>query len=206
VSLVEDQASIQGILTFWFGENPEDLTRIEKQSKLWYRGGAKLDQEIEQRFGNDLQNAILETTLHWAENPKGGLALVVLLDQFSRHIYRRTPRAFAQDPLARAIAMRCMAATFDDELSIAERLVLYHPLHHSESLTDQEFLIDRVKSMRKSCSPNWKGYIDISLSYFEEHKNIIARFGRFPHRNEILGRESTKEELEYLKNAPHYGQ
>ena len=134
------------------------------------------------------------------------LDLVVLLDQFSRHVFRKTAQAFAQDPMARAIAYRSVNQEFDMELSVPERLFLYHPFHHSESLEDQDFGIQLVNKLLSACADEWEEHISESLDFFKGHREVIARFGRFPHRNEALGRTSTTEELDFLESAPRHGQ
>lgn len=203
---VDDQKSIKQILDYWFGNVNASAEYFKERSDVWYKGGEEQDREIKDRFGQDLQNAILETNLHWAENSTGALALVVLLDQFSRHVFRKTVQAFAQDPLARAIAYRSVNQKFDHELSIPERLFLYHPFHHSESLEDQDFGIQLVSKMLGACQDEWEEHISESLDFFKGHREVIARFGRFPHRNVVLGRTSTSEELDFLKTAPRHGQ
>lgn len=203
---VDDQKSIEKILDYWFGNVNATSEYFKDRGDVWYTGGEEQDREIKDRFGQDLQNAILETNLHWAESSNGALALVVLLDQFSRHVFRKTAQAFAQDPMARAIAYRSVNQEFDLELSVPERLFLYHPFHHSESLDDQDFGIQLVNKMRSACTDAWEKHITESLEFFNGHRDVIARFGRFPHRNEVLGRTSSPEELDFLESAPRHGQ
>lgn len=203
---VDDQKSIEKILDYWFGNVNATPEYFKDRTDVWYTGGEKQDREIKDRFGQDLQNAILETNLHWAESSHGALALVILLDQFSRHVYRKTAQAFAQDPMARAIAYRSVNQGFNMDLSVPERLFLYHPFHHSESLEDQDFGILLVNKMLSACPEGWAEHVSESLDFFNGHREVIARFGRFPHRNEALGRTSTAEELDFLESAPRHGQ
>ena len=201
-----DRRQIQEILNFWFGQIKSDGTYLKERSKLWYGSNKSTDERIKERFGKALQSAIYETNIHWAEDRSGSLALVILLDQFSRHVFRRTPEAYAQDPLARAIAMRAVNKGFDVELTIPERLFLYHPFHHSETLEDQDFGLQIVESLSNSCEPAWRDSVNSSLLFFKDHHETIARFGRFPHRNEVLGRQSTPDEEEYIKSSSSFGQ
>lgn len=206
MATVDDQKSIETIHEYWFGTISASPEYFNERSDLWYGGSHEQDVEIKERFGQDLQNAILETNLHWAEQSAGALVLVVLLDQFSRHVFRKSARAFAQDPLARAIAYRSVNQKLDEELSVPERLFLYHPFHHSESLDDQDYGIQLVETMESASHEEWKDHINESLDFFRGHRDVIARFGRFPHRNEVLERTSTEEEVDYLKSAPRHGQ
>ena len=179
---------------------------MESRSKLWYGNDKALDDHIKELFGQDLEDAILERNLHWAENPTGALALVILLDQFSRNIFRGTSKAFEQDAFARAIAYRAVNNGFEQDLSVPERLFLYHPFHHSELLDDQDFGIKLVHELIDEVAEEWQKACEESMVWFKSHRDIVAKYGRFPHRNQILGRQSSTDELEYLKSASTLGQ
>ena len=134
-------------------------------------------------------------------HPGGILALIVLLDQFSRNIYRDTPRAFSQDALALKTALKGMERGHDETLHPIERTFYYMPLMHSEDIGIQKISLDIYARLEMSCSgpPELREVLRNSREYAEKHAEIVARFGRYPHRNEILGRESTEEEIKFLE-------
>lgn len=176
------------VLEFWF---PADQARA---SKLWWGKDPQLDAEIRERFGPTLRAARAGELDHWAELARGRLALIVVLDQLSRNIHRNDPEAFAADARARALTEEGLARGHDRELQAIERLFFYLPLEHSESLDDQERCIALMQALADEFGEQYVGYVD----YAVRHRDIIARFGRFPHRNAVLGRPSTAEELEFL--------
>ncbi|WP_333003732.1 DUF924 family protein [Vibrio coralliilyticus] len=169
----------QEVLSFWFEElEPKD----------WFVSSEQLDNTITQRFGDLLQCAAKSELYSWRTNALGRLAEVIVLDQFSRNVYRNTPKAFAQDPLALALAQEAIALGKDAELSLTQQSFLYMPFMHSESLLIHERAVELFKA------PGMENNYEFEI----KHKVIIDRFGRYPHRNEILGRESTAEEIEFL--------
>lgn len=170
----------EDILNFWFTE----LTPAQ-----WWAKDDKLDTEIKSRFSAIHAKAARCELFDWRMAAKGRLAEIIILDQFSRNIFRDTPQAFAHDPLALALAQEALAVDADKALSPTERSFLYLPFMHSESAE-----IHKVAVMLYS-SPGLEGNLDFEL----QHQTIITRFGRYPHRNKILGRESTQEEIEFLK-------
>ncbi len=179
---------IERVITFWFGER--DSAELGKpRRELWFVKTAKTDAEIARRFGADMEAAADGRLNHLAETVEGALALVILLDQFPRNVFRDTPRAFATDAKARVIAREALDKDFDRELLMVQRCFLYLPFEHSEDLADQERSVELFGAL--------DGY-DV-LEYAIRHRDIVARFGHFPHRNAILGRESTPEEIEFLK-------
>lgn len=176
------QQTPKDILAFWF----EDIT-----PKQWWGRSDDFDQHIESRFGA-LHCAAGRCELYgWRESAKGRLAEIIVLDQFSRNIYRDHPKAFAYDSLALALAQTAVAVNADHELDIAQRAFLYMPYMHSESLMIHEIVIPLFSQ------PGMEANLEFEL----RHKEIIDRFGRFPHRNAILGRTSTPEEIDFLKTA-----
>ncbi|CCN45125.1 conserved hypothetical protein [Vibrio nigripulchritudo MADA3029] len=168
------------VIDFWFRElTPKD----------WFAGGEELDKLIKSRFG-DLQAQAAQCELSdWRESAQGRLAEVIVLDQFSRNIHRGTPAAFASDPLALALAQETIRLGLDKELTQTERTFLYMPFMHSESLKVHEHAVELFKG----------NGVENNLDYEYKHKVIVERFGRYPHRNEILGRVSTEEEIQFLK-------
>ncbi|MCI0527776.1 MAG: DUF924 domain-containing protein [Nitrospira sp.] len=187
---------IEEILNFWFGDLQK--LNLEDRLKLWFGGGEETDQLIRDKFGADVLRAIQGDYAHWEETPRGCLALIILLDQFSRNIYRDTPKAFAQDEMALGLCLRGIGQGKDLALEPIERTFFYLPMEHSENLEIQRRSVQAFEGLVKAVPPEMKKVYEGFLDYAVRHCVIIERFGRFPHRNEILGRASTKEELEFL--------
>lgn len=168
------------ILKFWFEEIDQ---------KCWWAKNDELDQQIHKRFAGIHRMAASGELFEWRLTPKGSLAEVIILDQFSRNLFRDTAQAFACDGMALVLAQEAITAEFDRELSAVENSFLFMPFMHSESPTIHELAVALYE----------KNGIKNNLDFELKHKAIIDRFGRYPHRNEILGRESTPEEIEFLK-------
>ena len=194
------------ILEYWFGTEELDRGAIEAKQKVWYAGGEAIDNDICDHFGEIFEEARNETILHWADSSRGALALVILLDQFSRNLFRGTAQAFAQDPLARAVAKRAIRHGLDQELSVPARIFLLHPFHHSEALVDQDFGFIRLKELVAEGHDEWQDMLQSSIDWFRGHRDIIVRFNRFPHRNAVLNRKSTAEEEKFLRESSSFGQ
>ncbi len=199
VSSQSDISEQDRILKYWFGEDQNDPDSIKQKQKIWYTGGAKIDREIKKEFGEIYERAANETLLHWADASNGALALVILLDQFSRNLYRNSSLAFTQDPMARAVAKRAFNLGLDREMSVPGRIFLLHPFHHSEELVDQLFGRDRLSDLIDEGHADWREMLDSSVEWFDHHLEIVKRFSRFPHRNAQLGRQSTKAEEAFLE-------
>ncbi|KWI38560.1 hypothetical protein WM04_01580 [Burkholderia ubonensis] len=180
------------VLDFWFGA--PGSAEFGHPRKLWFNGGAALDASLRERYGTLLDAACDGACDHWATSPLGALALIVVLDQFSRNVHRGTPRAFAADPKALAVARRLVAAGWDAGLpSGHHRAFAYLPFEHDESPDSQREAVRLCEGIREEAG--CAGYHDFALA----HADVIARFGRFPHRNAILGRASTAEEAAFLR-------
>ena len=175
------------VLAFWFG-TPTGPSRPE-----WFRKDAAFDAQIRSRFGELHEAASRRELESWRADPESMVALVVVLDQFSRNLHRGDPRAFAQDAYARECANQALARGDERVLLPVQRQFLYLPLEHSEDLADQERCVELMRSLE--AFPETMGLTE----WAEKHRVIVARFGRFPHRNAALGRESTPEEIEFLK-------
>ncbi|MBL4830004.1 MAG: DUF924 domain-containing protein [Aliivibrio sp.] len=171
----------QPVLNFWF----EEITPAD-----WWKKSEPFDQLIEQRFADVHRSAIAGELSHWRVDALGRLAEIIVLDQFSRNIYRDTPKAFSADPLSLALAQEAIAQNYHLQLTGEQRSFLYMPFMHSESKLIHQTAIEIF------ADPD-VGNLDFEL----KHKAIIDKFGRYPHRNKILGRETTAEELEFL-NQP----
>lgn len=191
--------TISTIHAFWFGSHADDAVTAQEQAKLWWRKNADTDERIRQRFSPWADKAANHELDAWLATPTGRLALILLTDQFPRNMYRNTPRAFAFDRLALAWSKEGIGRGDHQLLRPIERVFLYLPLEHSEAQEDQELAVtlfqQLVDSVEIAHKPVFAGFLDFA----ERHRAIIARFGRFPHRNQILGRESTLGELSFLK-------
>ena len=176
-------AGSEEILTFWFGEIQDDQAYFEERSKIWFAHNSAFDQEIIQRFQADYESAAQGKLAHWTETGRGGLALILILDQFPRNMFRNDPRAFVTDPMAQAIAEQLIERKLDQELSLVKRYFVYVPFMHSERREHQQRSVDFFQQIAEQ-----REYFD--TSYAVRHKEVIDRFGRFPHRNAVLGRTS----------------
>ena len=170
---------VDDVLKFWFEE-------IEPQA--WFTKSDAFDQEVGQRFAA-LHESLLHDRIVIPGNARGYLAAIIVLDQFSRNLFRGSPQAFAADPKALNLAKEAIELGFDKEVMARERAFFYMPLMHSEALEDQEKCVALFTPLGNA----------ESLKYAIEHRDIIARFGRFPHRNAILKRDPTKEEAEFMR-------
>ncbi len=189
----------EAVLEFWFGPLDERGVATQEKSKSWFEKNDAFDREIEARFGA-LHAALARGEREdWLSSTRGSLATVIVLDQFSRNMFRNTKQMFASDPRALAVATSLVERGADRELAFAERGFVYMPFMHSERLSDQERCVELFRTFRDEHQGELRDICQYSLGYAERHRDIIQRFGRFPHRNAILGRESTPEELEFLK-------
>lgn len=188
----------QGVLDFWFGPPGSALEIAGRQTKLWFGKSPENDQAVAGRFSATL-DAAAGGLDHWASTPRGRLALVIVLDQFPHHIHRDQPQAFATDPQALAQSLAALAVGEDRQLAPIERVFLYLPLEHAESLELQQRSVSLYEKLAREAASDERALFDGFLDYARKHRDVIARFGRFPHRNAILGRTSTPDEVEFLK-------
>ena len=173
---------------------------------LWFGGGPALDARITATFGEQVSHAIEGKFEDWAEQPLSRLALIVLLDQFTRNVFRGSPRAFEGDDRAQGLALDALAQTWDQDLPMVCRVFLYMPLMHAETLALQDQCVACFAHLVED-APEWlKPRLQGNLDFARQHQGIIARFGRFPHRNAVLGRFTTPEEGEFLLTGPRFGQ
>lgn len=184
-------ASIEAILDFWFGK-PGDGDYGTPRS-AWFVKDAAFDEEIRSRFLDSYESAATGELDGWKETPLGSLALILLLDQFPRNLFRNRPKAFATDADARSVAEGAIAQNFDQTLLPVQRWFIYLPFEHSENLEDQNRCVELFSQLKDD--PHSASTID----YAHRHRDVIQQFGRFPHRNKILGRENTSQEEEFLK-------
>ncbi len=184
MSDIDNLATPQSVLAFWRAAGPAK----------WFRKDAAFDAAIATRFLG-VYEAAAAGELGWDEDPQGALALVIVLDQFPRNMFRNSARAFAADPLARAIASRAIARGFDRQVASSDRTFFYLPFEHSENLADQERCVALNRATGDANGIKWA----------EQHADIIRRFGRFPHRNAALGRATTAEEQAFLDGGGFAG-
>lgn len=178
---------VDEVLSFWFDEvGPE----------AWFKGNGELDEKIRKRFGALYERLSTNAPRESSQDARGALAAIILFDQFPRNMFRGTAKAYSTDDLAVRIAREAVDNRFDEKLSPEERQFLYMPFQHSEVSADQEHAVMLFKAL-----DNEEG-----VRYAIEHRDIIQRFGRFPHRNRALGRKSTPEEEEFMKEHKGFGQ
>ena len=208
IGLSNGGTSSQGareILDYWFTEYAlGDLAK--KQENRWFNGGPEIDREIGQRFGHRVELALAGGLKDWEGEPGSRLALIILLDQFTRNIFRGTPRAFAGDPRAAKLARRTQVIDIFRELPLIQRVFALMPLEHSELLSDQALCVKEMARLYQLAPDEDKPRFQSFVEYAQEHKAIIERFGRFPHRNEALSRVSTENERRFLVGTKTYGQ
>ena len=194
------------ILDFWLGDGLALGWPSEDLNRRWFLGSAALDAEISSRFGPAVQRAMQGELTDWEAPLHSRLALVILLDQFSRNVFRGTARAFNGDARARQLTLQTLVQHEDRQLPWVGRVFLYMPLMHAEDLALQEQSVacfaQLVASAPDALKPKLQGNLDFAL----QHQAIIARFGRFPYRNAVLGRASSAEEDDFLRNGPRFGQ
>lgn len=189
-SMTDSIASQNHVLSFWFGDDFE-ATPVGEKKSFWFTKSDKTDQAIHERFEATVVAARMGKLDTWAGVARGRLALIIVLDQFPRNIYRDTPGAFASDALALGLAREGVVKGMDQELGGHERAFFYMPFMHSEELKDQERSVALFTKLAEEGA--W------SVEWAIKHKEVIDQFGRYPHRNKILGRDSTREEEEYLR-------
>ena len=202
---------IEYVWRFWFADALESPEALRRRVDFWF--GAEdgetgaVDRQIEREFDADMKRAAAGHLADWSRTPRGRLALILLMDQFPRNAFRGTARAFATDPLALGLALEAMREGTDALVQPAERLFFYLPLEHAEDIEAQERGVAACTALALDAPAPIRSYLEECAHYAEQHRDIIRRFGRFPHRNAILGRESTAEELDYLaREGVDFGQ
>ncbi len=198
---------ISEINAFWLGASLESPEAAAGRKDWWYKGGPTVDDEIRSRFGGFVEEACAGGLADWQATADGAFALVLLLDQFTRNIYRNTLHAYEGDARAFEVVTGAVERGSHAALHPVSRIWLYHPFHHSEDVHEQDRGMALLESLLDEAPPDWKPYVQRSIEGWTRHRDIVARFGRFPHRNAVLGRSSTTEEEEFLKsNGESFGQ
>lgn len=181
-TLQKDDDLVAGIIEFWFSDEAKSL---------WFNSTAEFDALIRERYETIWGRARAGVYDHWAQEPLSALALVIVLDQFPLNMFRADARQYSTEAHARTIASQLIESGQDQALSDQQKAFLYLPFMHSEKLEDQDLAVSLYQ----------KAGLEDNLRYAHHHRDVVKRFGRFPHRNQALGRASTAEELEYLKHA-----
>ncbi len=203
----EDQMRIDAIIRFWFYEDGLSAPQIDRRMDIWFGVDEVFDHECRKDFSDDVAAASDGKLDHWADEPRGRLALILLLDQFRRNIYRQTAEAFSKDKLALKFCVEGAMAKTDQGLDPIERAFFYMPLQHAESRKVQAKSVELFSKLTEAVSPTFRETFATIAQFAELHRDIIEQFGRFPHRNKLLNRKNTPEEDEYLSgDSPDFGQ
>lgn len=191
-------ATPDAVLAFWFGAPGSAGETSQRQRALWFGKSAEADRAVSVQFGGTLADARAGRLNDWAGTPRGRLALVIVLDQFPHHVFRDQAAAFASDAQALELALAALATGEDRALGLIERVFLYLPLEHAESLAMQDCAVALYAALVRECAEDERALFEGFHDYAVRHREVVARFGRFPHRNAVLGRASTAEEIDFL--------
>ena len=198
---------VDKVIEFWFADASNSPENAFSRKPFWYEGGKIIDQKIQKAFSREVRSACDGRLSHLVSTARGALALIIILDQFTRNVFRNTPQAYSGDELALNILNTSIKRGYDIVLSPASTIWLYHPFHHSEKVEEQDHGLELLNSLKERSPKAWHDYIEKSIEGWTRHHRIISQFGRFPHRNHILKRESTSEEKIFLKkNGRSFGQ
>lgn len=189
------------ILNFWFADSLDSVDKLADRQAVWFVPDSKFDNEIRARFQRLPDLAMSQDLVHWENNARNTLALVLVLDQFPRNMYRNTAQAFDYDNAALDLARKVVDQNAYLDLHPIEQVFLFLPFEHSEAMDDQIRAVDLYRILAERCLAPYEQAAQTALDYANRHYNIIERFGRFPHRNAILGRVSTPEEKAFLESG-----
>ncbi len=198
----DDQSRIEAILSFWFREQELSAPQIDRRMDIWFGDDAVFDHEVIKEFSNDIEAASDGRLDHWAADPHGRLALIILIDQFRRNMHRNTAEAFSLDRKALKLCVEGAMEKSDETLTPIQRVFFYMPLQHAESKKVQAKSVALFDRLAQAVSPTYRETFRTVAQFAELHKDIIDQFGRFPHRNKLLDRANTAEEAEYLSDDP----
>ena len=200
-----DEARV--VREYWFGAQPLSAEALERRYEFWFGAEAEShDAEIRERFGALQARAAAGELSAWGDGPRRRLSLIILLDQFPRHLFRGSARAFEYDAQALTLALTGMQSGADGALDFVERLFFYMPLEHAENRDAQDESVAAFRRLLAEVPSGLNAVFERTLRSAEKHRAIIERFGRFPHRNAVLGRPSTPEEAQWLDEGADFGQ
>ncbi len=203
----DDQIRIEEVLSFWFMEKTLSAPQIDGRMDTWFGEDPVFDEEIAKEFADDIEKASDGKLDHWAHEPRGRLALILLLDQFRRNIFRNTAQAFETDKAALKLCVEGAIEKKDKGLTPIHKAFFYMPLQHAESRKAQAKAREVYHRLAEAVSPTYKETFETIAQFADLHADIVERFGRFPHRNKLLNRENSTEEEEYLAgDGPSFGQ
>ncbi len=194
----DDEIRIDAILSFWFMEQKLSAPQIDGRMDTWFGEDPVFDEEIAKEFAEDVERASEGSLDHWAHEPRGRLALILLLDQFRRNIFRNSAQAFEKDKAALKLCVEGAMEKKDHGLAPIHKAFFYMPLQHAESRKVQEKSRKVYQRLAEAVSPTYKETFETIAQFADLHADIVEQFGRFPHRNKLLGRENSAEEEEYL--------
>jgi uncharacterized protein (DUF924 family) len=190
----------EAILDFWFEDALENPAKLGERMKVWFGGGPKVDDAIVERFAATVNQLASGLADEWAaRGPRPRLAAIIALDQFSRSIHRRSPKAFANDPLALRLAKEAIARGDDRSIPPAGRMFFYLPLEHAEDMANQRESLRLFEALAREGPAEAQAIFTSTIDYAKRHAEVIEKFGRLPHRNAVLGRTSTPEEMAWVK-------
>ena len=189
------------VLDFWFADSLTNSGNLAARRAVWFMGGSNVDQLITEKFGTLPDAALAGELQHWTTDTRNALALVLVLDQFPRNIYRDTARAYHYDAAGLDLALKIIDQGLNSDLHPIEQSFLFLPLQHSETIVEQTRAIQLYETLAAQSPDPYLESAKNSLDYAKRHCDIIRRFGRFPHRNATLGRESTEAEIEFLASG-----
>jgi len=192
---------IHEILSFWFGDLGRADLPSSDRTNLWFGESEALKQDMIKIFDNEYKAAVSGKLNEWNKTPRGRLALIILLDQFSRWAYRNTPNAFTQDAAAQQLCIDGLREKMDKSLTLIERVFFYMPLVHAEDTAIQDKSIQLFQSLVSLSMTETTQVYQLFLAYAYAHFRVVKEFGRFPQRNHLLGRTSTEAEIAFLKSA-----
>ena len=203
----DDQIRIDEILSFWFMEQTLSAPQIDGRMDTWFGDDPVFDEEVAKEFTDDVDRASDGNLDHWAHQPRGRLALILLLDQFRRNIFRNTAQAFEKDKAALKLCVEGAMEKKDKGLAPIHKAFFYMPLQHAESRKVQAKSREIYQRLAEAVSPTYKETFETISQFADLHADIVEQFGRFPHRNKLLNRENSPEEEEYLaSDSPGFGQ
>jgi uncharacterized protein (DUF924 family) len=203
----DDQIRIDRILAFWFKAHELSAPQIDGRMDVWFGEDPVFDHEIAKEFSDEVEAASSGKLDHWAHKPHGRLALILLLDQFRRNIHRNSAEAFARDKVALKLCVEGAMEKKDAGLTPIQRVFFYMPLQHAESRKVQAKSVQIYRRLAEAVSPTYRETFETIAQFADLHRDIVERYGRFPHRNRLLNRKNTDDEDEFLANdAPTFGQ